>query len=96
MQDSFDNDSHPKSHSKHISKFMISYKHAPIKWLNGFEKAKVHMFSSNRWMKRYNSKIIRFYYFGGQERLLVADPNICRQILVTNSRNYARPTVLSM
>lgn len=54
------------------------------------------MTNAIRWMKRYNSKIIRFYYFGGQERLLVADPNICRQILVTNSRNYARPTVLSI
>ncbi|XP_062590903.1 cytochrome P450 3A9-like [Saccostrea cucullata] len=48
------------------------------------------MTNTIRWMKKYKSKIIRFYYFGGQERLLVADPEICRQILVTNSRNYKR------
>ena len=44
-----------------------------------------------RWMQKYKSKIIRFYYFGGQERVLVADPEIVRRILVTNSRNYSRP-----
>ncbi|KAK3091002.1 hypothetical protein FSP39_016384, partial [Pinctada imbricata] len=43
-----------------------------------------------KWMKKYNSKIIRFYFYGGEERLLVADPDIFRQVLVTNSKNYVR------
>ncbi|XP_048760776.1 uncharacterized protein LOC125669949 isoform X2 [Ostrea edulis] len=54
------------------------------------------MTNAIRWMKKYKSKIIRFYYFGGQERLLVADPEVCRQVLVTNSRNYNRSDVLSL
>ncbi|XP_078317631.1 cytochrome P450 4d1-like isoform X2 [Crassostrea virginica] len=49
------------------------------------------MTNAIRWMQKYKSKIIRFYYFGGQERVLVADPEIVRRILVTNSRNYSRP-----
>lgn len=48
------------------------------------------MTNTIRWMSDLKSKIIRFYYFGGQERLLVADPDIFRQVLVTNSKNYVR------
>lgn len=48
------------------------------------------MTSTIKWMKDLKSKIIRFYFFGGQERLLVADPDIFRHVLVTNSKNYVR------
>jgi hypothetical protein len=41
-------------------------------------------------MTQLKSKLIRFYYFGGQERLLTADPEIFQHILVTNSKNYHR------
>lgn len=34
---------------------------------------------------------MRFYHIFGQERLLVADPELVRHILVTNSSNYIRP-----
>ncbi|XP_060074895.1 uncharacterized protein LOC132554588 [Ylistrum balloti] len=43
-----------------------------------------------RWMKKLDSKIIRFYFFGGEERVLVADPDIFQHILITNSKYYDR------
>lgn len=48
-----------------------------------------------RWMKKLDSKIIRFYFFGGQERVLVADPEIFQHILITNSKYYDRVGDLS-
>lgn len=48
------------------------------------------MTNALRWMTQLKSKLIRFYYFGGQERLLTADPEIFQHILVTNSKNYHR------
>lgn len=43
-----------------------------------------------RWMTQLKSKLIRFYWFGGQERLLTGDPEVFQHILVTNSKNYHR------
>lgn len=48
------------------------------------------MTNALRWMTQLDSKLIRFYYFGGQERLLTADPDIFQHVLVTNSKNYHR------
>ena len=40
-------------------------------------------------MKKYGS-ILRFYHFLGEERLLLADAESIRHVLVTNSQNYPR------
>ena len=40
------------------------------------------------WMKDLNSRLIRFYYLYGEERLLTADPAVIKYICVTNSKNY--------
>ncbi|OWF46485.1 Secologanin synthase [Mizuhopecten yessoensis] len=48
-----------------------------------------------RWMTKLDSKIIRFYFFGGEERVLVADPDIFQHVLITNSKNYDRVGDLS-
>jgi len=48
------------------------------------------MTNTIRWMKDCKSNIIRFYYFNGEERVLVADPAMVKHILVTNSKNYVR------
>ncbi|XP_052068315.1 uncharacterized protein LOC127707693 [Mytilus californianus] len=48
------------------------------------------MTNALRWMTQLKSKLIRFYWFGGQERLLTGDPKVFQHILVTNSKNYHR------
>ncbi|KAK3732566.1 hypothetical protein RRG08_009736 [Elysia crispata] len=42
------------------------------------------------WMTEYKSRIVRFYYFYGECRVLLADPDLVRHVLITNSRNYKR------
>ncbi|GFR64711.1 cytochrome P450, partial [Elysia marginata] len=42
------------------------------------------------WMTEYKSRIVRYYYFHGDCRVLVADPELVRYIMITNSRNYSR------
>ncbi|XP_076436479.1 uncharacterized protein LOC143275998 [Babylonia areolata] len=46
------------------------------------------MTSSIKWMKELESRLIRFYFLYGEERLLTADPDIVKQICVSKSRNY--------
>ena len=56
---------------------------------NMFEALKEEaMTNTIRWMKECNSRIIRFYFLYGEERVLVADPEIVKYIMVTNSKNY--------
>ncbi|XP_041370071.1 cytochrome P450 4d1-like [Gigantopelta aegis] len=54
------------------------------------------MTNTINWMKLYKSRFIRFYFLFGQERLLVADPDIIKYINVTNSKNYVRQTTLNL
>ncbi|RUS75692.1 hypothetical protein EGW08_016558 [Elysia chlorotica] len=46
--------------------------------------------NTTNWMTEYKSRIVRFYYFYGECRVLVADPDIVRHVMITNSRNYKR------
>ncbi|XP_005093330.1 cytochrome P450 72A15 [Aplysia californica] len=56
---------------------------------NMFEALKEEALNSTiRWMTECKSRIIRFYFLYGEERVLVADPEIVKHIMVTNSKNY--------
>ena len=35
--------------------------------------------------------LTRYYFMFGRERVLVADPDIMKHILVTNNKNYIKP-----
>lgn len=48
------------------------------------------MDSSLKIIEEYG-KIVRYYFFFGSERLLIADCEMLKHILVTNSRNYIKP-----
>ena len=41
-------------------------------------------------LKKYGL-ITRYYFFGGDERVIVGDPVAMKQILVTKSKNYVKP-----
>ncbi|XP_050416662.2 uncharacterized protein LOC126830336 [Patella vulgata] len=47
-----------------------------------------------RWIEDLNSSIIRYYHLFGKERLVVADADAMKQIMVTNGKNYVKPTFL--
>jgi len=36
--------------------------------------------------------LVRYYFLFGREQVLVADPDIMKHILLTNSRNYVKPS----
>ena len=42
-----------------------------------------------RWVKKYGG-IVRFYHLLGRERILVADPEALKYVMVTNEGNYER------
>ena len=44
-----------------------------------------------RWVKQYGG-IVRYYHLFGEERVLIADSEAIRHVLVTNSNNYIRVT----
>ncbi|CAL1542566.1 unnamed protein product [Lymnaea stagnalis] len=48
------------------------------------------MSNTINWMKEYNSRIVRFYFLRGEGRVLIADPEMIKHVLVTNSKNYVR------
>lgn len=48
------------------------------------------MSTAVRWLRMHKSLTIRYYSFGGKERILTADPEVFRHILVTNEKNYVR------
>ena len=35
--------------------------------------------------------LMRYYFFMGQDRLMITDPEIMKQVFVTNSKNYIKP-----
>jgi len=35
--------------------------------------------------------LVRYYFLFGRDRVLVADPDIVKHILLTNSHNYIKP-----
>jgi len=35
--------------------------------------------------------LVRYYFMFGRERVLVADPDILKHILLTNAHNYIKP-----
>ena len=41
-------------------------------------------------MKDYG-QVMRYYFMFGSERLLITDPDVMKQVFVTNSRNYIKP-----
>ena len=43
-----------------------------------------------RWIRKYGT-VIRYYFFFGGERVLVANPKAMKRIFVTNSKNYIKP-----
>ncbi|KAK7094396.1 uncharacterized protein [Littorina saxatilis] len=64
---------------------------------NMFEALKEEaMTNTIRWMKDLNSRLIRFYYLYGEERLLTADPAVVKYICVTNSKNYRHSNASGM
>ncbi|XP_052792882.1 uncharacterized protein LOC128226847 [Mya arenaria] len=48
------------------------------------------MSTAIRWIKQCKSLTIRYYYFGGKERILTADPKVFRHVMITNEKNYVR------
>ncbi|GFO28289.1 cytochrome p450 [Plakobranchus ocellatus] len=48
------------------------------------------------WMTEYKSRIVRFYFLYGECRVLVADPELVRHVMITNSKNYLRPASRSL
>ncbi|XP_064616381.1 taurochenodeoxycholic 6 alpha-hydroxylase-like isoform X2 [Liolophura sinensis] len=47
-----------------------------------------------RWIREYQSSIIAYHGMMGSVRIMVADPDFMKHILVTNVRNYPKPKFL--
>ncbi|XP_060572602.1 cytochrome P450 4c21-like [Ruditapes philippinarum] len=58
---------------------------------NMFEALKGEaMTTAIRWLRMHHCLTIRYYHFGGRERVLTADPKVFRHIMVTHEKNYKR------